>query len=150
MTYVGTAVMPGLGGERELLLDLDAAVVGVEEVAHVVVVEAGGDRLGDEHVGVADVQATREVRRQQPLLEVGLGARRAVVLGVPEQPVGVAGVGPQRPCRGGTRGPRRRRPAVTLSMIAAARSLEPNLRAYTSGTDIAVPGGAFGSSWYGR
>ena len=60
--------------------------------------------------------------------------------------MGVAGVGPHGRVEveveafGG-------RDSVTLSMIAAARSVEPNLRAYTSGTDIAVPGGAFGSSW---
>ena len=55
MTYVGTAVMPSSAAKASCCLDLGAALVGVEEVAHVVGVEPGGDRLGDEHVGVADV-----------------------------------------------------------------------------------------------
>ena len=146
MTYVGTAVMPASAAKARCCLDLGAALVGVEEVAHVVGVEAGGDRLGDEHVGVADVQAPREVGRQQALLEVVLGAGRPVVLGVPEQAVGVAGVGPLGLSRWNSR-PSAAATSVRWSMIAAARSGPPNLRAYMSGTGIAVPGGAFGSSW---
>ena len=83
-----------LGGEGEIGLDLGAALVGVEEVAHGVAVEPGVDGSVDQHVGVADVAAAGEVGRQQALLDGVLGAGGPVVLGVPQQAVGVTGVGP--------------------------------------------------------
>ena len=105
---------------------------------------------GRQQLGSPTSSPLREVRGEQPFLERGLGAR---------------GVAAQRRIRDRrwasrvlARRARSRRksspsPAaseVTWSMIAAACSGPPNLRAYASATGIDVPGGAFGSSWNGR
>ena len=63
----------------------------------VVAVETGGGGDVGEHLGVADVASLDEVGGEQALLDVVLRARRTVLLGVPQQAVGVAGVRPQRP-----------------------------------------------------
>ena len=77
ITYVGHGGDAGLGGDRELLVDLGPTVVGVEEVPDRRRGRARPRRPGDEHAGVADVRPVGEVGRQQALLEVRLGARAA-------------------------------------------------------------------------
>ena len=129
MTYVGTAVMPASAANASASASSADALVAGEEAAHVVGVEPGAGGRVDEHVGVADVATLDEVGGEQALLDVVLRAGGPCCSAYQSSRWASRVFARCARSRWNVEALGSAATLVTWSMMAAARSGPPNLRA---------------------